>query len=144
MILSNYIRNKLIDFLFRGVSYTPPANLYIALCKATPTETSTGSTISEISGGNYQRIAVPSTYNNWLTTQGNIAATSNGTTGRTGNAHPITWNNITWSDTVVAVAFCDASTGGDLILFSELEEDREFELGANINFDVNALRIVLA
>lgn len=74
MALSNYFENKLIDFLFRNVSYTPPAKLYVALCTVTPSAEDTGSTIVEVSGGNYSRKMISRDPTKWYTTQDNLAA----------------------------------------------------------------------
>lgn len=139
--MSNYLENKLVDFLFRGVSFTAPSTLYIALCTATPTDTSTGSTISEISGGNYSRQSLTSNTSNWSTTNGDNAATSSGTNGTTLNSTQINWTSVTWSGTVTSVAVCDAASGGNMLFYAALSSSRTIASGDSLSFGINSLSI---
>jgi hypothetical protein len=131
--MSNYLENKLIDFLFRSGSYTPPATLYIALCTATPAETDTGSTISEVSGGNYSRQSVSSGASSWYSTQQDTISTSSGSNGTTSNVSSIVWSGATWTATVTAVAICDASTGGNLLFYGALTSSKAVSSGDTVN-----------
>lgn len=139
--MSNYLENKLVDFLFRGVSFTPPATLYLALCTADPTDTSTGSTISEISGGNYTRQSLTSNTSNWSTTNGDNAATSSGTNGTTLNSVQVSWNSVTWTGTVTSVAVCDAASGGNVLFYATLASSKTVASGDSISFGINSLSI---
>ena len=144
MALSNYFENKLIDFLFRGVAYAPPTKLYFALCTVTPNASDTGSTITEITEGNYARAMIPTGLSKWYTTQGDLTSLSTGTNGYTSNAVKISWGPITWSGTIVAVAICDQLTNGNLIYFSALESNAAFTVGNSINFDQSDLRLAFS
>lgn len=53
--LSNYLENALINAVLRNTSYTSPAQVYLALHTADPTEAGTG---TEVSGGSYARQAI--------------------------------------------------------------------------------------
>lgn len=139
--MSNYLENKLIDFLFRGVSYTPPATLYVALCTAAPTDVSTGSTISEISGGNYARQSLASNTTNWYTTNSDNSATSSGTGGTTSNSVQLNWSAVTWTGTVTDVAICDALTGGNVLFYATLASSKTVASGDSISFGINSLSI---
>lgn len=139
--MSNYLENKLVDFLFRGVSYTPPTTLYIALCTAAPTDASTGSTLTEVSGGNYSRQAFASNATNWFTTNGDNVATSSGTNGTTGNSVAILWASVTWSATVTDVAICDALTGGNVLFYSTLASSKTIAPTDSLSFAINSLTI---
>lgn len=141
--MSNYLENKLIDFLFRGVSYTPPTTLYIALCTSTPTEASTGSTITEVTGGNYGRVAVTSNTTNWSDTSGTNNATSSGTGGTSNSSSIISWTSVTWTATVNSMAICDASTGGNVLFYAPLTASQAVNSGDSISFAINALSIQL-
>lgn len=141
--MSNYLENKLVDFLFRGVSYSPPSTLYFALCSSTPTDASTGSTISEMSGGNYSRQSLASDTTNWTSTQGDNSGTSSGTGGTTNNSVSIAWNSVTWTGTVSAIAVCDASTGGDVLFYSALNSSKTLASGDSISVAVSGLSIQL-
>jgi len=139
--MSNYLENKMIDFLFRGVSFSAPSTLYVALCTATVSDSSTGSTIAEVSGGNYARIAITSNASNWFTTNGDNAATSSGTGGATGNSGTIAWNSVTWSATVTDVAICDAASGGNVLFYGTLSASKTVASGDSISFAANSLTL---
>lgn len=139
--MSNYLENKLIDFLLRGVSYSAPATLFVALCTAAPSDTSTGSNITEISGGNYSRQSLTSNTTNWSTTNGDNNATSSGTNGTSSNSTAIQWTDVTWSGTVTHVAICDASSGGNVLFYNALTSSQTVASGDSISFGVGSLSI---
>lgn len=139
--MSNYLENKLVDFLFRGGSYTPPSTIYLALCTSTPTDASTGSNISEISGGNYSRQSISSASGNWYSTQADTTSTSSGTNGTTSNVNAVTWSSVTWSGTVTSVALCDASSGGNMLFYSALSSSKTIASGDSISFPVSGVSI---
>lgn len=141
--MSNYLENKLVDFLFRGGSYTSPSTLYFALCTSTPSDASTGSTISEVSGGNYTRQSLVAGTGNWYSTQGDNSATSTGTNGTTSNSTSIAWNSVTWTGTVTSVAICDASSAGNMLFYSALNSNKTLASGDSISFAVSGLSIQL-
>lgn len=139
--MSDYLENKLIDFVLRGQSFTPPATLYVALCTATPSDSDTGSTITEVSGGNYARQALTSNTTNWYTTNGNNVNASSGTGGTSGNATTINWSSVTWSGTVTAIALCDASSGGNMLFYTALAASKTVASGDSVSFATNALTV---
>jgi hypothetical protein len=139
--MSNYLENKLVDFLFRGVAFSAPSTLYIALCTASPTDDSTGSTITEVSGGNYVRQSYTSNTTNWSTTNADNAATSSGTTGTTTNSVSIAWTGVTWAGTVTSVAVCDSLTGGNVLFYANLAANVTVASGDSISFGINALSV---
>jgi hypothetical protein len=53
--MTDYLENKIIDWLFRGQSFVPPGPLYIGLFTAVPTDVGGG---TEVTGGGYARAAV--------------------------------------------------------------------------------------
>jgi hypothetical protein len=117
--LSNYLENQIIDWIMRGQSYSPPANLYIALYTTAPTAAGGG---VEVSGGSYARVAVASNLANWAGTQGTATTTaSTGTSGLTSNNSALTYPTPTaaWG-TLVAFGVFDASTGGNMLFFAGL------------------------
>ncbi len=64
--LSDYLENKVIDDFLRATAYSPPATVYVALLTAAPNDTGGG---TEVSGGNYARVAVTSATTAWNNTQ---------------------------------------------------------------------------
>jgi hypothetical protein len=140
--MSNYLENKLIDFLLRGVSFTPPTNLYIALCTSSVSDASTGSNIPEVAGGNYTRQSIASNSSNWSTTNADNSSVSSGTGGTTtNNALSITWTNVSWSGTVTHMAICDAMTGGNVLFFGSLDSAKTIASGDSVSFGINTINI---
>ena len=139
--MSNYLQNSLIDSLFRGIPYTAPTTLYIALCLVTPTAASTGSTINEPAG--YTRQSISSAPSSWYTTQNtNSTGPSAGTTGATGNIGAVVWTNVNWSGTVVGVCICDAPTGGNVLFYTPVS--KEVSVGDVVQLATNNVRISLS
>lgn len=126
--LSDYAVNKIIDHVFRGQTYSPPASLYIALFTAAPSKAGGG---TEVTGGSYARVAVTSSLANWAGTQaaGSTLASS-GTAGVTSNNGTVTFPSPTanWG-TIVAVGIMDASTSGNLIAWGPLSSSKTVNNG---------------
>lgn len=97
----NYLSNKILDYVLSGVSYTPPATVYIALYTATPSGSGGG---TEVTGGSYARIAVTNNATNFPAASGQ--SKSNGTLIDFGTA------SADWG-TIVAAAVYDASSSGN-------------------------------
>jgi hypothetical protein len=118
--MTDYLENKLVDFLLRAQSFTPPGSVHIALYTANPTDSSAG---TEVSGGAYARVSVTSSLANWAGTQsaGSTVASS-GTSGTTSNNNAITFpapSGANWG-VITGVAVMDASTSGNMWFFGAL------------------------
>lgn len=116
---SDYLENKLIDFIFRGQSYTPPATLYVALLTAAPSDAGGG---TEVSGGSYARVGVTASLTNFAGTQSAGSTTaSSGTGGTTSNNGAITFPAPTanWGS-VTHWGIYDAASGGNLLYYAPL------------------------
>lgn len=87
--MSDYLENKLIDHIFRGVSFTAPVTLYVALLTASPADpnTSGGLEIGTTTPNGYARVAITCSTANWASTGGATTTTnpSAGTSGTTSN-----------------------------------------------------------
>jgi len=127
--MTNYLENKLVDLLFRGVTYTPPTTLYFALLTNIPDDSTS---LVEVSGGSYARVAVTSNTTNWAGTQsaGSTVA-STGTSGTTSNNNTITFPSPTASwGTILGVAIMDAATGGNALFQGALAESKMVATGS--------------
>jgi hypothetical protein len=113
--LTNYTENKLIDWLFRGQSFTPPATLYFSLHTGACSDSSTG---TEVTGGSYARVAVTGSLVNFAGTQsaGSTIASS-GTGGTTSNNAAIVFPvpSASWG-AVTHMGVWDASTSGNMLI----------------------------
>lgn len=136
--LSDFMENKLIDFLFRAQALgitgataaagTGPSTLYVALYTANPTDSTAG---TEVTGGSYARVAVTSSLANWAGTQSAGSTTaSSGTGGTTSNNATITFPAPTanWG-VVTGMGLLDASTAGNLLIFSALTVSKTINNG---------------
>lgn len=108
--LSDYTKNQLRTHLFRTGSFTKPTALYYCLLTAAPTDSSTGSTITEPSGNGYARI-------NLAPLDANYSAEA--TAGQTKNQTALTWtaSGGSWG-TITHMAVVDASSAGNLLYWA--------------------------
>lgn len=137
--MSDYLENKLIDFIFRGGSFTPPTTMYVALMTSIPIDAGGG---SEVTGGSYARQSIVCNTTNFAATQaaGSTAATSSGTSGTTSNNVAISFAGMP-ACTVVATAIYDASTGGNLLWWGSLTASKAFSAGDTANFFAGQLSV---
>jgi hypothetical protein len=125
---SDFLENKLVDWLLRGQSFTPPATVYVALLTAAPSDSGGG---TEVTGGSYARVAVGSSLANWAGTQSAGSTTaSSGTGGQTSNNSAIAFPTPTanWG-TVTHFALYDAASAGNLLIQAALTTARTINTG---------------
>lgn len=126
--LSDYLENKLVDYVFRGQTFTAPTTTYFALATTAGNDTACG---TEVTGGSYARVAVTSSLANWAGTQsaGSTAASS-GTGGTTSNNATITFPAPTASwGSVVEYCVFDAITAGNLLFRAALTTGKTINNG---------------
>lgn len=126
--VSDYLENKLLDYVFRGQAFTPPATVYVALFTAAPSDAGGG---TEVSGGSYARVAVASSLTNWSGTQSAGSTTpSSGTSGTISNNSAITFPAPTanWG-TATHVGLYDASSGGNPLAWGALAQSKTINNG---------------
>jgi hypothetical protein len=139
--MTDYLENKLIDHTFRGVSFTAPAALHIALFTAAPSDAGGG---TEVTGGSYARVALAPSTTNWASTGGAGTTTnpSAGTGGTTSNNVAITFPTATASwGTVTHVAIFDASTAGNMLWWGALTASQVVGSGGTFSFAISALSV---
>lgn len=116
---TDYLENKIVDWLVRGQTFTPPATLFGGLDTVSCTEAGGG---TEVTGGSYARVAITSSLANWAGTQGaGTTVASSGTSGTTSNNNAITFPAPTanWG-TIVSFRIWDASTAGNALTCATL------------------------
>lgn len=126
--LSDYLENKLADFLFRGQAYSAPASLYVALFTESPTDAGGG---TECTGGSYARVSMACSLANWSGTQGaGTTVASSGTGGTISNNIAITFPAPleAWG-TVVSVGLYDSPTSGNLLLWGAVSPSKTVNNG---------------
>lgn len=139
--LSDYLENKLVDWMLRGQTFTPPATVYVGLLTAACSDSSPG---TEVSGGSYARVGVSSSLVNWAGTQSAGSTTaSSGTGGTTSNNGAITFPAPTanWG-VVTGYAVFDAASAGNMLICTTLTTSKTINNGdAAPSFAAGALTI---
>lgn len=134
---SNYLEEQILTHLFRTSTFTKPSTIYIAACTAAPTDTDTGSTITEPAGGSYARVQLNPLDANWTDP-------SAGTQGETDNAAAITFPEATGSwGTITHVAIVDAATNGNLWCYTALDASKSISATDTLEFAIGDLNIQL-
>ena len=128
--MSDDLENKLINHIFRNTDYTRPANIYLALFTAAPSDSGGG---TEVSGGSYARQAVATG-----ATSGWDAASG----GATANTGVVTLPMATadWG-TITHVGVFDASTSGNLMFHGALSSNKTVSNGDIFRFNAGEFDI---
>lgn len=152
--MSDFLENKIIDWLLRGQAIgitgasaaagTGPTSVYVGLLTAAPSDAGGG---TEVTGGSYARVTVASSMANWAGTQsaGSTVASS-GTGGQTSNNGAIVFPAPTanWG-TITHFGIYDASSAGNLLIWGALTVSKNVNNGdAAPQFNAAALTITFA
>jgi hypothetical protein len=125
--MANYLEDAIINAVLRNTSYTSPTLVYVALYTSDPTDADTG---TEVSGGSYARTAVT------------FGAPSNGVTT---NSASVTFPTATASwGTVSYIGLRDASTSGNLLFHTALDEAKTVGTGDIFTISTGNLSVTLA
>jgi len=131
MSASNYLELELLDHLFGKGSYTPPT-VYVALCTSAPSDTDTGSTITEATYTGYSRKSTAA--GDW-----NTAAS-----GAIDNANAITFDACTGgSSNVTHFALVDAASAGNVLVWGALDSTLAVSNGITPEFAAGALEVTM-
>ncbi|MCK7503263.1 MAG: hypothetical protein MZV70_03580 [Desulfobacterales bacterium] len=128
---SDYFENVLLNHAFKVAEYTPPAHIYIALCKSTLDDTHTGTTLpGEVTGGGYERTAC----DDWAIYE----------TGKIDNDGSVSFPQATadWG-TITDIALCDAQTGGNILTYGKLYLYKPVVVGDVPTFEAGSIRVSL-
>lgn len=127
---STYLSQALINSTLRGVAFSVPSSLYLALFTADPTDNNV--TANEVTGSWYGRVATGS----WA------AATGTGNT--TSNNNQILFNAVTGSAiTVTHWGIYDAASGGNLLYCGALAASKVLNVGDIMTVAPGALQITI-
>lgn len=137
---SNYAENAIVDHLFRTASLPKFNGVWLALCSGIPHDTHTGTTLPELTGGNYARWNMgPPSDSSW------VLFHPGGASGIILNASglkPISG----WTGGVVQVsgaALCDAATGGNVIVHGSLTTPKQISSSDDLTFASGTIQFQL-
>lgn len=136
--LSDYLENKLTDYVFRGQAYTAPTTIYVALFTSACSDSAIG---TEVSGGSYARPGLAASLTNWAGTQSAGSTTaSSGTGGTTSNNVAINFATPSagWG-TVTYIGLMDAVTSGNMLVCTALTVGKTINTGDTVSFPAASL-----
>jgi len=126
MDFSHYLENKLISATVRGVSYSTPLKVYLALYKTNPTKKDIG---IEVAGASYTR------------PNATFAEPVNGVSQNTGQVtYAVATTN--WGEANY-LGIMDSKEGGNLLYFTELENSKNILTGDQLKFKPNEITLTL-
>jgi hypothetical protein len=137
---SDYLANKLVDYVFRDEVYGWPSHTFIGYCNTAASNAGPGTEPS----GSYERQAVPAASDQWDNTQGDRSTDdSQGTSGHTSNNNVILFAVPTIDQGAVGwVIIMDSSSLGNLLFWHALASPKSLTAGGDApQFDVGALEI---
>lgn len=131
--VSNYLSTKLADHVFGGPNYTRPATVYLALFTGAITdESDIGSTVNEVGGGSYARLAITNNNVNW----------PSAVDGEKHNGTELSFATATGSwGSVASWGLYDSSSSGNLLFFGNFDTPRTVESSDVFSIPQNALSI---
>lgn len=129
---SDYVENETLDLWFGGQSVTPPTTLYVQAYTAAPNDAGGG---TQVTTNGHARVAVTNNLTNFPAASG--GSKSNGTAFTWGAASGGSWGSV------VAVGMFDASSGGNLIGWSDVPVAKTIDDGDVLFIGVGALTITL-
>lgn len=129
---SNYLENEVLNHVLGGPDFPRPGTIYLALSTSAYSDSATGSSMSEVTGGGYARVAVTNDATNW----------PNATGGQKDNGEVFTFPAATgnWG-TVQSFYIVDASSGGNILYGADLTVSRTIASGDTASFAVGAIVI---
>lgn len=128
---SDYLEDKVLKHVFTNTAYTAPSTLYVGLFTVAPSDSGGGTEVST-SGTNYARQSMAFTVSGSSPTQAaNNAAVEWGTAASS------------WG-TIVAAAVFDASSGGNMLAWADLTNNKTISAGDVFRFPTSSFVVTLA
>ena len=127
---SDYLENKILDYILGNTSYSPPSTIYFALYTSSPSDTEDG---TEAAGDGYSRVSKDNNTTTWRTADSGIKT----------NAVVINFPIVGvggWG-TIVSFGILDASTGGNLLFWGDLTDPKVTEHGDLFRFQADSVVI---
>lgn len=134
--LTNYLETKILNYLFRGISYTPPGTLYIGLTQSFDSGSLKSGIVDEPSTGGYARQSYSATSGNWIAPyySGIIAAVTHNTTQI---QFPVATSDI---GDVSGIFIADDPASGNVLFFGQLSSPRYIRNGDQFVFSSGSLK----
>jgi len=126
LVLSNYLINKLLLTLTNQGSWSAPATVYLALYTTNPNPNNSGAEVSTGGGSGYVRQAI-----SWASVGSNLSVA---------NSAVITFptSGTNWG-TINYFALFDASSAGNMLMFSQLSSPVTINIGTIFQIAIGSL-----
>lgn len=126
------MEKALVEHVLGSDDYTPAATTYIGLWTAALSDSSTGSTAGEVSGGSYARVGLTNDQTSW----------SEATAGALSNAIEVDFGAATgnWG-TITHGAIIDASSNGNILYWFDLTASKTVNDGDSATFPVGDIDV---
>lgn len=137
--MSNYLEDQILNHLFRATTiFTAPANVYISLHTADPTDAASGAEVST-SGTGYVRLAVSTT------AQWDAPIDDGAGAQMTKNTNILTFATPTASWGIVThFGIWSAVSGGNLLVYGILSASKTIGTSDTVQFAATDLKIKMA
>jgi hypothetical protein len=124
--MSDYLEDEILDHILGNASWGPAATVYVGLWTATLSDTSTGATAGEVSGGSYARVAVTNNATNFPAASGGAKTTGAAVDFGTASG---SWGTVTdW-------CIVDSSSGaGNIYYYGTLTASKTIASGDSAQF----------
>lgn len=132
---TNYLEDLILNATLRGTSWPAwtSGSHYVALFTAAPSDAGGG---TEVSGGSYARVAITRGTGAW------DAPADDAGSQKTANTGAITFPTATGSwGTVTHFAIFDASTSGNMLMWSALSSSKSVSSGDTASYAAGALTV---
>lgn len=123
--MTNFLANNLRGHVFRNVSYTSPATVFLALFTTATTEAGGG---TEVTGGSYARQT--------------CAFSTTGNNGEVENTAAETFTNMP-AATVTHMAVFDAVSGGNMLMQGVLPSPVVYTAGQSATWAIGELKLLI-
>ena len=131
MAFSDYLEDKVLKHVFANTAYTSPTTLYVALFTVAPTDAGGGTEVTT-SGSAYARQVM--TFN---------VSGSNPTQATNSGAVEFPTATSNWG-TIVAAAVFDAASGGNMLAWADLTNNKTVNTGDVFRFQASSFTVTLA
>ena len=132
---SDYLEKKILDYLLGNVTDFRSTTVYIALSTAAYSDAAAGSSMTEVSGGSYARVAVTNDATNWPAATGTSPATK-----ASGAAFTFPSATASWG-TIQSFYIVDASSAGNVLYGGDLTASKTIGSGDTATFASGAITI---
>lgn len=132
---SDYCEAATLNLWLGATAVTAPATVYIALSTAAYSDAATGSSMTEVSGGAYARVAVTNNTTNWPAATGTSPATKSNGTAFTFPTATASWG------TILSFYIVDAASGGNVLYGGDLTTSKAIASGDTATFAASSITV---